>query len=364
MKEFTHRVNASLPLDQPDDVQLALIQSHSDEVCGACSVGQSLSASGRCVGLPITAQALAQKEVLPWRTKPLSSAPAAQPLFKPVLTNVVSTEPLPGRMGIGGPIPMTFDDAEPSAPPRTETAALDPNAVAVKPPVVTAAPKAELRSSNSYRQRARLGHGDGPPQRARRIEGGTANERCGGQSDEQVADRLLSLQPASKRTSVNQIEWFYASRFFGKILESSPAARGPLLLTHLRLRAPLLMQSTISFGVSASCFLESRKITSASFGAFCFGSGDCADALATSHSRAKARTASRMCIGTSALNGCRQRVTDSISRLNFETDKGTKAPPARMLLLGPNLKNESNYPAPATLVSTVEQEGGSERSFE
>ena len=85
-----------------------------------------------------------------------------------MLTTVVSTEPLPGRMGIGGPIPTTFD-AEPSAPPvtpgaappGTETAALDPNAGAVKPPVV------ELRSSSSYRQRARLGHGDAPPQRAR-----------------------------------------------------------------------------------------------------------------------------------------------------------------------------------------------------
>ena len=52
MKEFTDRVNATLPLDQPDYVQLTLIQSHSDKVCGACPAGQSLSASGCCVGLP------------------------------------------------------------------------------------------------------------------------------------------------------------------------------------------------------------------------------------------------------------------------------------------------------------------------
>ena len=54
MKKFTDRVNATLPLDEPDYVQLALVQSHSDNVCGACPDGQSLSASGRCVGLPIT----------------------------------------------------------------------------------------------------------------------------------------------------------------------------------------------------------------------------------------------------------------------------------------------------------------------
>ena len=57
MKEFTDRVNATLPLDEPDYVQLTLIQSHGEKTCGTCPAGQSLSASGRCVGLPITAQA-------------------------------------------------------------------------------------------------------------------------------------------------------------------------------------------------------------------------------------------------------------------------------------------------------------------
>ena len=57
LKEFTDRVNATLPLDEPDYVQLTLIQSHGEKACGTCPAGQSLSASGRCVGLPITAQA-------------------------------------------------------------------------------------------------------------------------------------------------------------------------------------------------------------------------------------------------------------------------------------------------------------------
>jgi hypothetical protein len=154
MKEFTDRVNATLPLDQPDYVQLTLIQSHSDKVCGACPAGQSPSASGRCVGLPITAQtkqpnapqvAAAQKEVLPWKAK---EAPAVQPLFKPVPTTVVSTEPLPGRMTIGGPVPASVD-AQQSAPPVTPgvaAPALDPTG-AVKPPAADAPPK----RARSYR---------------------------------------------------------------------------------------------------------------------------------------------------------------------------------------------------------------------
>ncbi len=127
MKEFTDRVNATLPLDEPDYVQLTLIRSHSDKGCGACPAGQSLSASGRCVGLPITAQTVAatQPEVLPWKTNAVPGASAGQPLFKPMPTTVVSTEPPPGRMAIGAPISTTVD-AQQSTPSVTPGAAAAP----------------------------------------------------------------------------------------------------------------------------------------------------------------------------------------------------------------------------------------------
>ena len=152
MKEFTDRVNATLPLDQPDYIQLTLIQSQRDGVCGACPADQSLAASGRCVGLPVTARAT-QNEVLPWKAKAL---------FKPVPATVLPSEPLPGRMAIGGPVPTSVDAQQgaPSvapgttaSPQRTETAALETaplDATAVEPPV-TAAPKAVRRSSSSRR---------------------------------------------------------------------------------------------------------------------------------------------------------------------------------------------------------------------
>lgn len=174
MKEFTDRVNAALPLDEPDYVQLTLIQSHGEKTCGACPAGQSLSASGRCVGLPITAQAnrnnapqvaATQKEVLPWKATSGPGVPGGQPLFKPMPTTVVSSEPLPGRMAIGAPIPTTVDAQSVApvapgmvtAPNGMATAALDPNA-AVKPPVTAPAPKADRRSSNGNRSY----HRDGP----------------------------------------------------------------------------------------------------------------------------------------------------------------------------------------------------------
>jgi hypothetical protein len=164
MKAFSYRVNATLPLDKPDYVQLALIRSHGEKTCGACPAGQSLSASGRCVGLPITAQGkqpdaprvanTTQNEVLPWKASSGPHAAAPQPLFRPVPTTVVSTEPLPERMAIGAPV-TTPADVQQSAPPITPgaaatppvkaTAVLNPNAAAMEPPM-TAALKAERRA--------------------------------------------------------------------------------------------------------------------------------------------------------------------------------------------------------------------------
>jgi hypothetical protein len=166
MKEFTDRVNATLPLDQPDYIQLTLIQSQRDEVCGACPAGQSLAASGRCVGHPV----MAQTEVLPWKAKAL---------FKPVPSSAVSSEPRPGRMAIGGPVPTSVDDQSgaPSLAPGTAIAALEavPLNAAIVEPLVTAAPKVERQSSSSRRagrNHSRRFAGDAAPQRARSYRGG------------------------------------------------------------------------------------------------------------------------------------------------------------------------------------------------
>jgi hypothetical protein len=162
MKEFTVRVNATLPLDDPDYVQLALIQSHAETTCGACPAGQSLSESGRCAAPQFST---AQKEVLPWKATPGVSAAVRQPLLRPVAITVVSTEPLPGHMAIGGPIPSAAD-VQPSAPPVTAgaaaapmaTAALDSNLAAVKSPVFTAAPEAKRVSRSGDRRRVHPDH--------------------------------------------------------------------------------------------------------------------------------------------------------------------------------------------------------------
>ncbi len=58
MAAFTDRVNASLPIEQPDFILLALVQGHQGSICGrGCLAGQTVADNGRCVGGSVVAQA-------------------------------------------------------------------------------------------------------------------------------------------------------------------------------------------------------------------------------------------------------------------------------------------------------------------
>lgn len=50
MGDFLERVNASLPVNQPDYILLSMVQSHRGQICGeGCPAGQSAGANGRCL---------------------------------------------------------------------------------------------------------------------------------------------------------------------------------------------------------------------------------------------------------------------------------------------------------------------------
>ncbi len=50
MKAFTERVNASLPLEEPDQVLLALVKNYPDGTCDRpCPQGQGMGETGRCL---------------------------------------------------------------------------------------------------------------------------------------------------------------------------------------------------------------------------------------------------------------------------------------------------------------------------
>lgn len=173
MRSFTDRVNATLPIENPDYVLLTLLQAHNGRTCGACPAGEVVSGGGRCVPQAIVAQAhrkdepkvaAATPEVLPWKAASASDAqPATARLFTPVPTSVVSSEPLPGRMAIGGP--TAFPPLDPAsqgalvpgtAPgqPGVATAALPPGGL---PPAAPAA--AAPKKVQAYKRSRREGPG-------------------------------------------------------------------------------------------------------------------------------------------------------------------------------------------------------------
>ena len=145
MKTLNERVNASLPIDQPDPVLLALAQSQEAETCAAtCPAGQARGADGRC--LPSALVAGTGKR--PARPPVSANGPATggQKVVQPgpVAPGGPATEPPEGRMSLAGP--------PPGAPPQART----PSRRTAKTPAPHAKVAPGPRSANARpRQRQR-----------------------------------------------------------------------------------------------------------------------------------------------------------------------------------------------------------------
>jgi hypothetical protein len=171
MQSFMERVNAALPSDKPDYMLLTLLKSQSNKVCGACPADQTLSPGGRCVPHATVAygqrrdeptDATAPAEAPPWQT---AARPAAKPLFTPLPTSVVSTEPLPRRMAIGAPktLPPVNSTYAPQATPAGNGQPGAATATALGPDAgVPAAASAAPKPAKTYK-RSRRKKGPGTP---------------------------------------------------------------------------------------------------------------------------------------------------------------------------------------------------------
>ena len=113
MKVFTDRVNASLPVEQPDYILLAMVQGHQGLACSrTCPGGQDLAEDGRC--LPKAVIAAASKKRGADNTRMVAKAmPQAKVgdagSSSPTTTVVAGTkllelaDPPMGRMALAGP---------------------------------------------------------------------------------------------------------------------------------------------------------------------------------------------------------------------------------------------------------------------
>jgi hypothetical protein len=135
MKAFTDRVNASLPVDQPDYILLKLVQGSSERVCGAgCPAGQGMAADGRCLPNAVIANAPKKGSL----TQPAMSGnrPADHALPATsgwATTTTVATREMPvapeGRMALAGP---GNEPAATSRPGSVENLGMAPESGATK----------------------------------------------------------------------------------------------------------------------------------------------------------------------------------------------------------------------------------------
>jgi peptidoglycan hydrolase-like protein with peptidoglycan-binding domain len=124
MRAFTQRSNATLPVDEPDPVLLAMVRSHGPGACSvSCPEGEDRAANGRCVPSALVAAAVASKgstkarkgragaaEKRPGAEIATGSAPAA------------ARGPTDGRMSLAGPPEAATPKAKrPRAVPRRHT---------------------------------------------------------------------------------------------------------------------------------------------------------------------------------------------------------------------------------------------------
>ena len=178
MKAFTDRVNATLPVEEPDGVLFAMVQSQQDRVCGKpCPTGQGLGEDGRC--LPNAILAKATKKASPpatvaqllkanpppaenpapaitgWSTTTTAAARASPPAIAaaPVPPPAIALAPTEGRMALAGPIAETTPPPSVVASPSIIAPA--PQANRPLPPRVAPSP-----SRNASWTRGPFGSGD------------------------------------------------------------------------------------------------------------------------------------------------------------------------------------------------------------
>lgn len=144
MAAFTDRVNATLPLEEPDFILLTLVQGHGAKACGrSCPGGQALGDDGKCVPRAVLAHAAKNEPRLTEDPAPGQPAKArsAQTQTKASTTRVASAwstvvtttppepatampsaprkapvAPLPGRMAIGAVVEPPTADIESTRP--------------------------------------------------------------------------------------------------------------------------------------------------------------------------------------------------------------------------------------------------------
>jgi hypothetical protein len=125
MKAFLDRVNASLPIDNPDQILLTLVKGHVNAACGqVCPEGQNLAANGRCLPKPTVAADSVDSNSVPGS----ADQPTVARNDNGIGEASAPTIPLSGAMMAGGPRsePAKQSNAPPARAETTENLFIHP----------------------------------------------------------------------------------------------------------------------------------------------------------------------------------------------------------------------------------------------
>jgi hypothetical protein len=111
MQAFNERVNALLPIGEPNEILLALVQSQQNRICGVpCPPEQGLTDEGRCLPNAILAQAHKRPLQQTALTQPNSSTATAEATSRTIASwSIAATTATPAlsddqeRMSLAGP---------------------------------------------------------------------------------------------------------------------------------------------------------------------------------------------------------------------------------------------------------------------
>jgi hypothetical protein len=110
MQAFTEQANATLPVDKPDIVLLALLRNARGAACGSCPEGQQqLAGGGSCVPVAILGQAARKASMASVRKPDGAATVSAVARTSPASLKI--PPPIIGRMSIGGPKVASVDGA-------------------------------------------------------------------------------------------------------------------------------------------------------------------------------------------------------------------------------------------------------------
>jgi hypothetical protein len=110
MQTFTNRVNATLPVERPDHVLLAILQSEPDTICNKpCPLDEKLAPDGRCAPGAIAGYSI--------KTAAVSKSPS-------LITNWTAIESAALEDDIPPPARMTLVVPSPKAPPQRSMVAM------------------------------------------------------------------------------------------------------------------------------------------------------------------------------------------------------------------------------------------------